>query len=300
MRFEYLTQLINPGHNTPWWLNSYASSACALQIDEKNFVFFITGRDKYSRSRIGRAFWNSDDPSRIQNYDREPCLDLGSHNSFSHFGTSYPFILRENTEYILGFTGWTREKFAPFGNYLCIARAKSPLDTFASSHQPILFNRNDEPTTAGSSVIYKEGSNYVLYYTHFKAWDNKPTGEMLPRYDLRKTTSKNIERFCSSNEKILGDTFGEDVLCCRPNVLNKKLYFCARPAIGYYNLFSSDLINRNSIAQNTEKIQLYSNQKWDRQEQCYPFIFESGKNTYMLYSGNSYGRGGLGLACARK
>ena len=36
--------------------------------------------------------------------------------------------------------------------------------------------------------------------------------------------------------------------------------------------------------------------EWDSNEQCYPFIIRYDDKEYMFYSGNKYGRGGLGIA----
>ena len=35
---------------------------------------------------------------------------------------------------------------------------------------------------------------------------------------------------------------------------------------------------------------------WDSEMICYPYVFDHGRNRYMLYNGNGYGKTGFGLA----
>ncbi len=43
-----------------------------------------------------------------------------------------------------------------------------------------------------------------------------------------------------------------------------------------------------------------SNNGWDSEMVCYPFVFDHKDITYMLYNGNSYGKTGMGLAVWEK
>ena len=35
---------------------------------------------------------------------------------------------------------------------------------------------------------------------------------------------------------------------------------------------------------------------WDSEMICYPYVFDHGRNRYMLYNGNGYGKTGFGLS----
>ena len=39
-----------------------------------------------------------------------------------------------------------------------------------------------------------------------------------------------------------------------------------------------------------------SNNGWDSEMICYPFVFDHKNSRYMLYNGNSHGKDGFGLA----
>lgn len=39
-----------------------------------------------------------------------------------------------------------------------------------------------------------------------------------------------------------------------------------------------------------------SGETWDSRDQCYPFVLQAGERLLMLYCGNDYGNGGVGIA----
>jgi hypothetical protein len=43
-----------------------------------------------------------------------------------------------------------------------------------------------------------------------------------------------------------------------------------------------------------------SKEGWDSEMMCYPNIFESENNIYLLYNGNNFGKNGFGLAKLRR
>ena len=39
-----------------------------------------------------------------------------------------------------------------------------------------------------------------------------------------------------------------------------------------------------------------SNNEWDSEMICYPFVFDHKKERFMLYNGNNHGKDGFGIA----
>ena len=61
--------------------------------------------------------------------------------------------------------------------------------------------------------------------------------------------------------------------------------------IGYAESSDGILWNRKDDIITTER----SNEKWDSDMICYPYIFNHQNEKYMLYNGNDYGKTGIGL-----
>jgi sucrose-6-phosphate hydrolase SacC (GH32 family) len=82
------------------------------------------------------------------------------------------------------------------------------------------------------------------------------------------------------------------------------MYFCYRQAYDFRK--NSDRSYRLGYAHSHDLITWtrddnlagidVSSSGWDSEMQCYPHIFESNGDVYMLYNGNEFGKFGFGLA----
>ena len=78
------------------------------------------------------------------------------------------------------------------------------------------------------------------------------------------------------------------------------MLFCQRGNNTHYKIYSA-CFKKNKWERSLSPIKLIgNNDDWDKLEQCYPFIIKHDFNNYLIYSGNNYGQGGLGIACEIK
>ena len=87
-------------------------------------------------------------------------------------------------------------------------------------------------------------------------------------------------------------------MICRPSMIsNKEIFYCKRGFHDKYKIYRSKQM-KNGKWKNYRIACLPSGSRkqWDGNEQCYPFVFSYRSKDFMLYSGNDYGKGGLGMA----
>lgn len=78
----------------------------------------------------------------------------------------------------------------------------------------------------------------------------------------------------------------------RFSIIGKDMWFCHRSRTGPYNLAHAKLAD-GKWEVNELKLEKTG---FDRQSQCYPWVFDSRDSRYMLYNGDGYGKTGFSLA----
>ena len=298
--WKKISCLIKPSSNLPWWVSRRAGGACAIKRSDSNlFDFYITGIDREGRSRIGHALWDPDSPHKLLEIDNNPCIELGHPGTFSENGTSYPSVIKIENKYYMFFTGWQLGKTVPFYNNLGLAFCTSSGGPFKYvSKAPIFPLSETEPYGIGSCNVSFDNKNkiYRLFYTSFQKFIEKEE-KVHHKYCIKYTQSKFVNKWSSSDKFILKNTSENDSKICKPTFVdNKNMLFCQRGIESNYKIFSATM-RKNQWKKSNKPIKLVGEKsQWDEESQCYPFIFKYNNTNYLLYSGNNYGQGGLGIA----
>ena len=298
-KWKRISKLVDPSKTEIWWLSSHAGGTCALKRDDSDFYdIYISGRDKQNRSRIGHAIWSIKEPDKLQKIDKDPCLELGSIGSFSENGTSYPYVLKYEKKYYMFFTGWKLGKTVPFYNNLGLAISDRPEGPFKYlSKAPIFSLSNNDPYGIGSCFVKysKIDSKFILYYTSFRGFKKKNKTVLL-RYCIKSTKSDLIDKWEGKTNFVIKNSSDDNDIICKPTIVDDEMLYCQRSNDSSYKIYYANFRN-NKWHPRQKPIELIGpTDNWDKYEQCYPFMIKSGSSTYLIYSGNNYGKGGLGIA----
>tara|TARA_B100001121_G_scaffold309633_1_gene337180 strand:+ start:926 stop:1858 length:933 start_codon:yes stop_codon:yes gene_type:complete len=292
--------LLKPSKDKPWWASIRASGTCAIPRPQSNlFDIYITGVDKKGRSRIGHAIWSPTNPDKLLDIASDPCLDLGDIGTFSESGTSYPSVIKYNGKYYMFFTGWKLGGTVSFYNNLGLAECdKSDGKFIYTSRAPIFPMSDDEPFGIGScNISYNSKSkNFNLFYTSFRSFIKKNNINH-HRYIIKLMKSESLKIWNSHSTNILINKTSYDSKICRPAPFeDNKMLFCQRGIDSRYQIYFASKIKQHWV-KSPKPIRLVGkSESWDNNEQCYPFIFSYKDTNFLLYSGNNFGAGGLGIA----
>jgi predicted GH43/DUF377 family glycosyl hydrolase len=105
------------------------------------------------------------------------------------------------------------------------------------------------------------------------------------------------------NNQVAIDFSGpEEYAICKPCVVKDKdryrMWFCARGKA--YRIYYAESDDGVSWSRKTEPDLSVSADGWDSEMVEYPFVFDHGDARYMLYSGNTFGQTGFGLAARNR
>ena len=299
--WEKLGRIIAPDKGI-WWLNTHIGASCAVHLKESKFQLYITGRDEENRSHIGRATIDLEDIHRSIQLESEPCFSPGLPGTFDENGVSYPSIIKHNNDLFMFYVGWMPTVLRPFQNNIGLAKLSKTEKTFKRvSRAPILPLTNEEPIGSGSCGVLIEEGVWKMWYTAWLKWGNNEN-EHKHYYLIRYSTSKD------------GKYWERNYLNCI-DFLNKDEYAIGKPSVVKLNeTYHMWFVYRGKqykigYAHSDDGLHWQRNDKlagislsqegWESESISYPYVFLNESHLYMLYCGNNYGKGGLGIAKLR-
>jgi hypothetical protein len=294
------------------WMNEFAQAPATLMFDDFVRVYFSC-RPKPDNngqyvSRCAYVDLNRKNLFEIIGVSPAPVLNLGELGTFDEFGT-YPIsVIRNGSDVLAYYGGWTRCESVPFNVAIGYAVSKDDGETFHRiGAGPILSYSQDEPFILSGPKVRKYNEVWYLWYIAGRRWiivEGKPE----PVYKIRMASSKDGIQWNRLNRDIISDKLGENEAQASPDVFfyngRYHMLFCYRQAsdfrrnkdrsyrIGY--AYSDDIIHwtRDDLQVDID----VSEDGWDSEMLAYPHGFELDGRLNLFYLGNQVGRYGFGLA----
>ncbi len=283
----------------------YAQTPTPLVLDDRVRVYFAE-RDGRNKSFIRFVDLDLEDPSKLLSLASPPCLDNGALGGFDSCGQMPSYALRHkgaNTEIIaLWYSGW----LAPAGDvpYHNATGCVSSMDGGATFQRmragPVLDRTRDEPYIAvtpmfvGSSCWYISGLRWESLGGAYEpiygiAMASLATGRW--KRDRALVIPQLHPRECFSRPWVtkIGDVW--------------HMHYCYRSAVDYrdgpnaYRLGYANSADGLKWTRLDDQVEIEP-QDWCSTMMCYPALFMAGGKRYMLFNGNTFGKGGFGLAVA--
>ncbi len=281
------------------WMATGAGNCWAEPLPDGRLRALVSGRDADNRSRIGEVLFDSN-TLEVLEIASNPLIALGERGVFDFNGTSYPWLVRDSDAEYLYYTGWTIGAHTPFINDPGLAVKQTGKADFSRVSRAGIFARTDEePFGTGSMCVLKEADGWKMYYTTFTHW-GKDANDHPHYYHIRYATStdgihwERPGKICVDYDTSMGE-----YVTARPCVIRYKgLYLMWYSYRGdYYRIgfaVSKDGLN---WTRHTQVLGLDVSQTgWDSEMVSYGFVYLHKDQLYMLYSGNGFGRSGLGSA----
>lgn len=300
MKWKKLGRIFEPDKSLAW-MQSHAAVPFILDgSNGEKFLYFST-RNADNRSFVGRALLASD--LSVLDVDPIPVLSPGRFGNFDEDGVTASYGLVTDTEVKLYFVGWNRGVSVPFRNALGLAISEDGGESFEKfSGGPIMDRSPVDPCfVAGARVMIVDGL-YRMWYISCVRWE---IFEDKPRhyYHLKYATSddgKNWDR-----RGIVAIDFSSDFeyAISQPWVIfNGEKFqmwfsFRAQKNVSSYRIGYAESVDGVAWSRDDARSGIsVSEEGWDSEMVCYPYVFDHQGDTFMLYNGNNYGETGIGLA----
>jgi len=294
--WKKLGQIFVPDNENPYLL-SHAANPLPVQIDQDVYRVFYCGRNEEQKSSVGCVDIDIERRAVVR-YPKEPLVTYGPAGTFASHGISIGNVYRaEGVDYIL-FMAWQNPPDAHWrgdiGRLKLTDKARLEIDP----DEPFLgVDEEDAVSLSYPWVMYHEGE-YKMWYGSTLTWE-AGNGEML--HVLKYATSQDGQVW-ERHGLAIPYEIGVAQAFSRPTVIIDEdgyhMWYSYRSGQGIpYRIGYA----RSKDGRSWERLEQQSGisvseNGWDSQMVCYPFVFDHAGKRYMMYNGNSHGKTGIGLA----
>lgn len=261
-------------------------------IDNKSFIRYIDVE--------------KGNPKNILYEHKESLLLSGDLGTFDHDGVMPSCFLKKKNEIWLYYIGWSQRKDVPYQNAIGLAISRDDGKTFNKfSEGPILSTKYDEPYFTSTPYVLEIQDYYHLFYLSCDEWV-----ESEARYNIKHRVSRGTSLEFGGNEWnwphiAIDYKSASEGGICRPSIIDNEMWYCYRNIKNYrtnknnsYRIGYAE--NKNyglTWTRKDEEVNLtLSEDGWDSEMLCYPFVLEYDNKYWMFYNGNGFGATGFGYA----
>lgn len=284
----------------------YSQCPTPLVCDEYIRIF-ISARTTEIESHIVYIDVDKECPSKILNISDKPIISKGELGSFDENGMIPSYVFNKGIETYLYYSGWSRCSNVPYKNFTGLAISTDLGSSFKKyACGPVLGMNQYDTMSATSPWIIQNDNEFIALYstgTHWYMIDER----LEHTYTLTYATSSDALNWNPSGKLIL-DVKDNYEAICKPTVIKVEdkyhMWFSTRGSHGFRNAtknayrigyaVSDDLIHwcRNDALSGID----VSEEGWDSEMICYPYIIQVNGKYLMFYNGNYFGKEGFGYA----
>jgi len=285
------------------WMNSHASVPIAENIEGDLFKIYFTTRNKDNESSIGYVIIDLNNPKSILKLSKEAVLLKGDLGLFDDSGVMASCILNIKKKKYLYYIGWNLGVTVPFRNALGVAISDDGGKIFKRAFSgPILDRTKNEPHFVASSCVIQDGDIFKVWYLSCTGWSKSDCG-VNHHYHIKYAESEDGIEWDRKGDVAIDYKDQYEYAISVPRVIKEdgkyKMWFSSRGAKGIptYRIRYAESDDGKKWLRKDNHVGLdVSENAWDSEMICYPFVFDHKGRRYMLYNGNGYGESGFGLA----
>jgi len=315
MKWQKIGKIFDPTHHAlPNGCVQFAQSPQTVVFDDFVRIYFSTRSvDPHNGKFLSHIAFvdmqkNLRDVIRVSD---KSVIPLGGLGSFDEHGI-FPINLVRDDQRILAYTtGWSSRVSVSVATSIGLAISHDDGLTFQRAGEgPVVAASLHEPCLVGDGFVKIIGGVYHMWYIFGKGWRRFDPGSAPDRtYKIGHAISEDgIEWEKEEAEQIITDRLGPDESQALPTVIKiddrYHMFFCYRESFDFrsavgrgYRIGHSWSDDLKSWLRDDETPLLQGTPgEWDSDMQCYPHVFESDGEVYLLYNGNEFGRFGFGLA----
>jgi hypothetical protein len=291
------------------WSKTHTTLPTPLIVDDRTLRIYYSSRDKDQKSRISYIEVDIDNFSHIKYIHRSPVMSLGKLGNHDDVGHTSSFFLKHQNgkDVYYYFNGYNIARPARYRIAIGMAQVLDQGKYFKKiSDGPIMDRSIVDPCGVATPFILFENGKYRMWYASFIKWEYIHD-DAEPFYCIKYATSEDAINWKPEDITCIGLANDEGGIV-RPSVMkiNNKFYmwYSVRKNTGYRERIDSSY--RIGFAESNDGIHWIRRDKdagidlseegWDSEMICYPYVFECQNKVMMLYNGNGFGQSGFGYA----
>ncbi|MEB3286058.1 MAG: hypothetical protein VKJ04_01000 [Vampirovibrionales bacterium] len=282
------------------WMQSHTAVPIPLQIGESRFRIFFGTRNQYQSAQVGYVDIDIENPRSPLGISKQPVLTAGPPGYFDDNGVYPGSIIQGNDQLLYMYYSGRSNGTAPL-YYMAIGLAVSE-DAGKSFHKvrksPILGRSEINPWMVSTPCVLRNGTLWQMWYLSGLGWEGEKSF-----YHIKYAESSD-GIIWEPHDNVCIPLDADTTNVASPSVIwdnnrYRMWYSYIKRGQGYRIGYaeSEDAVNWSRM-DSQAGISL-SPTGWDSTSMAYPSVFSYSGNKYMVYSGNGFGQGGVGLAIAK-
>jgi hypothetical protein len=288
-----LGQILDPKDN---YVPSTNIGSCFIEPTNNHILnIFFTHRNSDNISHISKVKFDLKKKKIIKKSFKK-ILGQGSYGYFDCHGVSYPALINFKNKKFMFYVGWQKgiKNQFPFKNNIGLCDLTNQPTRISKA--PIIPADNIDPLNTGSCYALKKKNLIRLWYTSFLKYKIK-RNSFEHIYTIRYATTKNLIDW-KKNKRICIHFKRNEFAISKPTVIYYKnkfhMWFCARGK--NYKIGYAQSLNGIKWRRMDNKFKIIGKpEKWDKFAMAYPTVIKYKKKLLMVYTGNDYGKTGIGM-----
>lgn len=234
---------------------------------------------------------------RVNAVAPEPIVTVGELGTYDDRGALPSCVIRTPGEWLFFHTGVQLGQTVPFYYAVGASRSRDGERWEKISRAPVLDRNDVDPFLTASPCILHDEGRYRMWYMSGVKWTMED-GRPKHYYHIRYAESDDALHWRRDGRVCIDFKPGEYAIA-RPCVLRDgNVYRMWFPYRGdHYRIGYAESHDGLTWERRDELVTFTSEPgEWERQMQCYPWVFDAGGERYMAYNGNAYGLTGFGIA----
>jgi hypothetical protein len=292
MRYRKLGLIYAPDGSDPLG-RAYAILPTPMLLGDIIRVFYASTDDRV----VGRIFFvdlAADDPRRIIRRSVGPVLDAGEPGTFDQHGVNPVSLVRHGRCLRLYYAGYQRPEGLPYTLFTGLAESQDDGLTFTRvSRAPVLDRTHREPFFRTAAHVRPGQGGYDCWYIGGDRWVEHDK-KLLPIYGLRRAWSVDGIEWDRGRVLLEPDESAGQIGFGRPYLLGDRLFLSLRTVNGYS--ISHAIGDGENWRDWRHDVLPRSESGWDAEMTCYAAPLVVGREEYVFYNGNRFGKTGFGVA----
>lgn len=297
--------IIKVDNQTSMW-SSHTMAPTPILLDENTIRIFVGGWTKDKISRVWHVDVLKDDPTRVLSVSKHPDLDIGTAGCFDENGVFPAHCYRMSQNIIhLYYTGFQIGHKIRHYNFGGLAISHNNGASFERYSEAPVLDRADEGlfVRAGQSIERADEGGFHSVYSAGSSW-HPCGGELRPVYNVFYQRSRDGIQMNRTGTKIITCDFSVEHGLGRPQIIrlgDHYYVFYTRRVIKEMRYFlgcarSRDCVNWERVDESFYPVHFGATTEFDSEMIYFPAVIQVSKNKgYLFYSGNYFGRDGMGL-----
>jgi hypothetical protein len=299
MNWRKLGLIFAPSGERPW-MQSHASSPVALSLGGDKHRVYFASRDSQNRSHVSYVDFKIDSPGQAIHVAPDYVLGPGPLGNFDDHGVYAASLVRHEEKLFMYYIGWNPGARQPlFYSSIGLAVSEDMGRTFRKMFvSPIMARSEVDPCLVTAPFVMIESGVWRMWYVSGFKWEETQS-TLHSYYHIKYAESTDGIEWKREGLVCIDHKPGERNIS-RPCVIKDsgeyKMWYSYMTDDGYRIGYAESLDGYVWTRKDEEAGIDPSPTGWDSESQSYPWVFSAMGRKFMLYSGNQFGRGGVGLA----